>query len=51
MVLIEEMGAALQVEAEIDLLVREPARHAVYGRAGEHVGKRVKYASNDDAEH
>ena len=41
----------LQVEAEIDLLVWEPARHAVYGRAGEHVGKRVKYASNDDAEH
>ena len=36
--LIEEMGAALQVEAEIDLLVGQPGRHARHGGAGNRLG-------------
>ena len=48
--LIEEMGAALQVEAEIDLLVRQPAGHARHGRGGKQVGKREQESGDDDAE-
>ena len=49
--LIEEMGAALQIEAEIDLLVRKPARHGFHGCAREDIGKGKDQAGENDAEH
>ena len=49
--LIEEMGAALQIEAETDLLVRKPARHGFHGCAREDIGKGKDQAGENDAEH
>ena len=48
--LIEEMRAALQVEAEIDLLVRQPSGQPRHGRGGKYVGKREQEPGDDDAE-
>ena len=49
--LVEEVRAALQIEAEIDLLMGKPGRHARHGRGGKHVRKRKQDAGDDDAEH
>src|SRR4029079_6954823 len=48
--LIEEMRAALQVEAEIDLLVRQPSGQPRDGSGGKYVGKREQEPGDDDAE-
>ena len=49
--LIEEMSAALQVEAEIDLLMWQPGRHARHRGRGEQVGKRKQDTGDDDAQY
>ena len=42
------MGAALQVEAERDLVLGDPGRHRGELGGGEHVWKRGKDAGKDD---
>ena len=49
--LIEEMGAALQVKAEIDLLVWKPSRHAGHGRGREQIREREQESGEHDAEY
>src|SRR5580704_12576711 len=45
------MGAALQIETEIDLMVRKPGRHRFHSRACEQVGKSKDNAGKNDADH
>ena len=46
--LVEEMGAALQVETEIDLFVRQPGGNPRHRRTRKQVGKRVEEPGDDD---
>jgi hypothetical protein len=45
------MSAALQIKTEIDLMVGNPARHGLHGRARKQIGKGKDDAGKNDAEH